>query len=315
MKAQDVHFSQYYAMPIFQNPAFTGFFNGDVRVAADFRMQWETFGSGFGNAFRTGAFAADFGFLKAQTQGSTLGAGITFINDQAGDLKLMTNQVGLALNYVQAMGREGTNYLAAGFHGTFTQRSIDLTDAVFPDQVETDIGDNHNFFNFSAGLLWFFQPSDQVNMFFGGAMHNIIRPNVSFFDGVDEELDRRISAQFGSQFNVSRSISLVPSLLYQKQGPSQEMVLGTFVKYSLGGYTSYDNMSLQLGAFYRFSDAIIPVVRFDIRDLSIIASYDVNISKLTAASGGEGGAEISLTWTGLIWSTRSKVKPIRCPIL
>lgn len=302
-------------MPVLQNPAFTGFYDGDVRVAADFRMQWETFGEGFGNAFRTGAFVTDFGLLKAQTTGSVLGVGLTFMNDQAGDLKLMTNQVGLALNYAQALGREGTNFLAAGFHGTFTQRSIDLTDAVFPDQFEADIVDNHIYFNFGAGLLWFFQPSSSVNMYFGGAVHNIIRPNVSFFDDADEELDRRISAQFGSEFTVSNNVSLNPSLLFQKQGASQEMILGSFFKYRFGGYGATDDLSLQLGAFYRFNDAIIPVVRMDVRDLSIIVSYDVNLSKLSAASRGEGGAEISLTWTGWIWSTRSKTKPIRCPIL
>jgi len=314
-RAQDVHFSQYYAMPVFFNPAFTGFYDGDVRVAADFRMQWESFGEGFGNAFRTGAFVTDFGLLKSQTTGSVLGVGITFLNDQAGDLKLMTNQIGLALNYAQALGRERTNYLAAGFHGTFNQRSIDLTEAVFPDQFESDIADNHTYFNFSAGLLWFFQPTSTVNMYFGGAVHNIIKPNVSFFEDADEELDRRISAQFGSQFTVSDNISLVPSILFQKQGPSSEFVLGSFFKYRFGGYGVSDDLSLQLGAFYRFSDAIIPVVRMDVRDLSIIVSYDVNISKLSAASKGEGGAEISLSWTGLIWSTRSKTQPIRCPIL
>ena len=315
MKAQDVHFSQFYAMPIFQNPAFTGYFNGDIRVAADFRMQWETFGDGFGNAFRTGALAADFGLLRAQTSGSTLGVGLTFINDQAGDNKLMTNQVGMGLSYIQAIGRDATNYVGVGFHGSFNQRSIDLTNAIFPDQIESDIIDNHIYFNIGAGILWFFQPNDAVNMYFGGAMYNIIQPNVSFFENTTEPLDRRITAQFGSRFKVSQSISLVPSLMFQKQGPSQEFIIGTFLKYNVGGYTAADDFSLQLGAFYRFSDAIIPVVRVDVNDVSIIASYDVNISKLTAASRGEGGAEISITWTGHLWSSKYKSKPIRCPIL
>ena len=62
---------------------------------------------------------------------STLGVGLTFVNDQAGDLKLMTNQIGLSLSYVQALGQAGTNYLAAGFHGTWSQRSLDLTEAIF----------------------------------------------------------------------------------------------------------------------------------------------------------------------------------------
>ena len=229
IRAQDVHFSHYYSMPIFQNPAFTGYMNGDVRVAADFRMQWETFGDGFGNAFRTAAVSADFGFLRAQTGGSTLGVGATFINDGAGDLGLKTNQAGLALSYVLALDKNKMNYLGVGFHGTFSQRSIDFTNAQFPDVVETNLLENYNYFNVAAGLLWFFEPSDEVNFYLGGALHNIFQPNVSFFDGENVSLDRRITAQFGSRFSISNSISLVPSILFQKQGPSQELIFGTFL--------------------------------------------------------------------------------------
>jgi len=315
LRGQDVHFSQFYAMPIFQNPAFTGYFNGDVRVATDFRMQWETFGSGFGNAFRTGALSTDFGFLRAKTGGSTLGVGATFVNDQAGDNKLAMNQAGLSLSYVQALDKSATNFIGLGFHGTFNQRSIDLTEAVFPDVVETDILDNFYYFDVSAGLLWFFEPNDNVNMYIGGAVHNLLRPNVSFYAGETEELDMRISGQFGTKFDVSKKISLIPSVLFQKQGPSQEVVFGTFLKYKFGGYTTVDNISLQFGAFHRIGDAIIPVMRMDMKSLSFIFSYDVNISKLTPASRGEGAAEISFTYTGRIFSQASKQKPLRCPVL
>jgi len=315
LKAQDVHFSQFYAMPIFQNPAFTGYFNGDVRVATDFRMQWETFGAGFGNAYRTGAFSADFGFLRAKTGGSTLGVGVTFVNDQAGDNQLGLNQAGLSLSYVQALDRSATNFIGLGFHAAFNQRSVDLTEAIFPDVIETDILDNFHYFDVSAGLLWFFEPNDAVNMYIGGAVHNLLQPNVSFFAGEQEELDMRISGQFGTKFDVSKTISLIPSVLFQKQGPSQEVVFGTFLKYNVGGYNPVDNMSLQFGIFHRISDAIIPVVRMDVKTLSFIFSYDVNISKLTPASKGEGAAEISFTYTGRIFSQSSKQKPLRCPVL
>ena len=314
-RAQDVHFSQYYAMPIMHNPAFTGYFNGDVRAAADFRLQWETFGDGFGNAYRTSAISADVGLLRGQTASSTLGVGVTFINDQAGDLKLATNQAGVAVSFVQGFGREATNFIGLGFHGTFTQRSLDLSEAIWPDQNESFLLDKYNFFNLSAGLLWFFEPTSSVNMYFGGALHNIIEPNVSFYPGDEEALDRRITAQFGSKFDVSRSVALVPSLMFQKQGPSQELVVGSFIRYSFGGYTPNENISLQFGGFYRFADAIIPVMRFDYQELSFIFSYDVNISKLTAASRGEGGAEISITYTGNVFTKGANQKPLRCPIL
>ena len=314
--AQDVHFSHYFSMPIHHNPAFTGYMNGDVRVAADFKMQWESFGEGFGNAYRTTGASVDFGFLRKQTGGSTLGVGATFINDQAGDLSLKTNQAGLALSYILATDRSGSNYIGLGFHGTYSQRSIDFTDANFPDVNEsTNFIQSLNFFNLSAGLLWFFEPSDGVNFYIGGALHNIFEPNVTFVAGETINLDRRITAQFGSRFNVSQRVSFVPSVLFQKQGPSLELIFGTFFKYKFGSEYKDQSTSFQLGAFYRFGDAVVPVARIDYKPISFLFSYDVNVSKLTRASNGNGGGEVSIIYTGRIFPESNKNQQVKCPEL
>jgi type IX secretion system PorP/SprF family membrane protein len=315
-RSQDVHFSHFFSMPIFHNPAFTGYMKGDVRAAADFKLQYEGFGDGFGNAYRTTAAAVDFGLLRKQTNGSTLGVGATFVNDKAGDLGLSTNSAGLAVSYVLALDQDRSNYLGVGFHGTFNQRSIDFTNAIFPDVAETDFLGNYKYFNLSAGLLWFFEPNEDINFYLGAALHNIFTPNVSFEAGVNEDLDRRITAQLGSSFNLSKRFSLVPSVIFQKQGPSQELVLGTFFKYKFGGgFQPTDETNVQLGLFYRFADAIVPVARVDYKAVSFIFSYDVNISKLTPASNLNGGPEVSLVYQGRIFPESSKYSKLRCPIL
>jgi type IX secretion system PorP/SprF family membrane protein len=279
-------------------------------------MQYEGFGEGFGNAYRTTAAAVDFGLLRAKTNGSTLGVGATFVNDKAGDLGLATNSAGIALSYVQALGQDRANYISAGFHGTFNQRSIDFTNAIFPDVEETNFLGSYKYFNLSAGLLWFFQPSDEINFYLGAAIHNIFTPNVSFDATAREELDRRITAQLGSSFDLSKRISLVPSVIFQKQGASQELVLGSFFKYRFGsGIQPSDEINFQLGVFYRFADAVIPVARMDYKSVSFIFSYDVNISKLTPASNLNGGPEVSLVYQGWLFSQPSKNKKLRCPVL
>lgn len=45
--AQDPHFSQYFASPLSLNPACTGFFDGDLRLAVNERRQWYNVGSGY----------------------------------------------------------------------------------------------------------------------------------------------------------------------------------------------------------------------------------------------------------------------------
>src|ERR1700744_5202325 len=40
--AQDIHFTQFNAAPLIINPAFTGNFDGQYRVAAIYRNQWQS---------------------------------------------------------------------------------------------------------------------------------------------------------------------------------------------------------------------------------------------------------------------------------
>ncbi len=40
LRAQDLHFSQFYHLPLQSNPAATGIFKGDWRVAGIYRNQW-----------------------------------------------------------------------------------------------------------------------------------------------------------------------------------------------------------------------------------------------------------------------------------
>src|SRR5688572_29957301 len=54
--AQSVHFSQFRVLPNVINPAFTGFFNGDMRAGIVYRNQSPT----YDNAFNTLGFGADF---------------------------------------------------------------------------------------------------------------------------------------------------------------------------------------------------------------------------------------------------------------
>src|SRR6266700_5662196 len=82
--AQDPEFSQYYAAPLYLNPAFTGT-TLDHRFIANYRNQWPSVARGY----TTTAFSYDynltnlnsgFGFLATQDQAGTAGMKSTQFN-------------------------------------------------------------------------------------------------------------------------------------------------------------------------------------------------------------------------------------------
>src|SRR5436189_2259979 len=88
LKAQDPHFSQFFASPLTLNPAFTGKFDGQWRVAAIHRDQWPS----IPKAYVTTAASFDFGILKNKIpEGDIFGIGFSGLSDQSADAALKQN--------------------------------------------------------------------------------------------------------------------------------------------------------------------------------------------------------------------------------
>jgi hypothetical protein len=73
------------------------------------------------------------------------------------------------------------------------------------------------------------------------------------------------------------------------------------------------NCVLHVGGFLRWKDAFIPVVKVDMRSLSVALSYDVNVSQLKTASQGRGGFELSLSYIGFLHRNDAARDEVMCP--
>jgi hypothetical protein len=67
------------------------------------------------------------------------------------------------------------------------------------------------------------------------------------------------------------------------------------------------------GAFLRWNDALIPVVKLDYNPFSLSFSYDVNISKLKTSSYGRGGFELGISYVGFTKRDNSTLNAVLCP--
>ena len=72
--------------------------------------------------------------------------------------------------------------------------------------------------------------------------------------------------------------------------------------------------TISAGAFYRWNDAVIPMVKLTHNGLSAGFTYDVNVSSLKTASYGRGGFELTLSYTGFFKNENSSSSKVRCPV-
>ena len=315
LKAQDPHFSQFFASPLTLNPAFTGKFDGSWRLAANHRDQWPS----IPKAYVTTSASVDFPILKKRIPaGDVFGIGISGVSDASANSALKLNYGSLSLSYHKALDEDGYHTIGAGFQGTYSSMVLDITKLTFEDMLTqngftgttADVltnGKNQNYFDMNAGLLYSGSSNGSNNFYLGASMYHINRPKVSFKDK-NWYLSGRITIHAGGSFPVSDVVAVNTSIIHQIQNKASETTLGAALSLTANP-GEVNPTSVYIGSWYRFNDAVIPYVGLEFLGLKIGVSYDINTSSLKAATGSRGGSEVSIIYI------RRKVeqKGIPCP--
>ena len=322
LQAQDTHSSQFYSIPSNINPAFTGFFTNDYFVAASYKTQWGSVST----PYQTFGADAEVSLLKNKRPNSILGVGTTFIYDRAGSTNFTTGVFNLNLSFLQVLDSRGKHIIGVGFQNGMELRKFDMSKATFENQFNGYDGFNHAVnpnesglntkqidYNLAVGGLYSFSPKEHYNLFASFSAYNLIRPNVSFYSGGESRLYRRFVAFAGGEFKLKGNWSMLPSALFQTQGPSREILFGTFVRYGMVR-DRQEMLAFNVGAWYRYMDAIIPSVKLEYKGLNVTFNFDVNISKLSKVSKFNGGGEVSISYSGKLFKERVKSpKRLYCP--
>lgn len=320
-KAQDIHFSQFFEAPLLRNPSLAGIFTGDVRVQGVYRDQWNS----VTNAYRTGSFNAEY---KMPIGGSDdfLTTGLQVLYDKAGTVGMTTTHFLPALNYHKSLSSYKTSYLSLGFIGGMVRKSIDVSKMTTNSQYNggynpgAPIGETFSapyFTTWDAGVGMSYNTVfgvDDANSFFvGAAWHHLNRPKNSFYRNAGIELKPKYVFSTGVKYGINEFSWFTIQADHSMQGAMSETIGGALYSFSLSDYADDASYVLHAGAFLRWKDALIPVVKMDMQSLSIALSYDVNISQLKTASQGRGGYELSLAWIGFLDRDNSARDKVICP--
>jgi len=309
---QDPEFSQFYANPLYLNPALAGA-NTCPRLVMNYRNQWPA----LSNSFVTYNLSYDQYIAKIAG-----GIGLLVNTDNAGQGILRTTTASLMYSFRLQAGKHFIINMAV--QGSFYQRSLDWERLQFEDQIDPQQGfiyptseqppDNSSviFPDFAAGAVFGWK-----GILHGGvAVHHLTEPNMAFYDQNTNNLPMKITGHFGGNINLSGGgdafsgdgepkFYLSPNVLYQQQGEFHQLNAGVYiVRYPLilGGWFRHN---------FENSDAVIILVGLQYESLKVGYSYDLTLSNL---SGNTGGAhEVSVAWQFSCFEKRRKIRAIICP--
>lgn len=311
---QDVQFSQFYAAPLYLNPALTGA-SELTRIGVNYRNQWP----GLDHSFNSYSAYIDHYIFDYNS-----GIGLIFNGNQETLANLSTNEIGLSYSYRLRLSENF--FFRVGGQASYMQRDAFFSDLVFGSMIDivngtvggiTDelngvpLDSRYSFMDYAVGGLFY-----NDKFWLGGSAHHLSEPNISFVDNQTSKLPMKISFQGGYKIDLTpggrdyfthdyqeRSVSF--AFNYKQQDPFNQLDLGAQLYLH----------PLVLGLWYRGlptknslpnNEAVIGLVGVSLDSgLDIGYSYDVTVSKLGQKNSG-GAHEISIRYNFLWGDPRSR---------
>ena len=279
--AQDPVFSQFFASPIYLNPAFSGS-SRCSRIAFNFQNKRYDL-----DDFTTLNFSFD-------TYVDALEGGLSFMatSDHPAEF-LMRNSFSAAYAYhLQATRDFNINF---GIQASYIRNDVTWGKLEFadPNEPPPDVTWAHGV-DFATGMLVFNE------VFYGGvAAHHITRPNMSLLDDVDARLNVKYTAHIGAHLEphlwrrYRRPVDyfLSPNIVFQTQGPQTHLSYGIY-----GGIEP-----IMVGTWFRHwldtpfekNNSLIFLVGLNLDNYRVGYSYDYSFSGYSDLM--HGTHEISVT--------------------
>lgn len=295
LKAQDPQFTQFYANPVYLNPAFAGTARCP-RICMNYRNQWPN----LSGRYVTYSFSGDM-----HVDALAGGVGVLVTTDDQAQGTLKTTNASFVYAYQAVINREFS--LKFGLQATYMQKALDVNSLTFGDMIDARRGfvwntneampaNNKKAADFSAGILGY-----SKRYFVGFAAHHINQPDEGLLG--PSKLPAKFTAHGGVIIPLEKGNEsyLSPNVLFQAQQKFSQLNLGLY--YVKGPFVA--------GLWYRNADAVIALVGIQNANFKAGYSYDVTVSKL--AGNTAGAHEISIQMQFECKAKRKKYRTISCP--
>jgi type IX secretion system PorP/SprF family membrane protein len=259
---------------------------------------------------------------KDKMENGWVGLGGVILKDVAGSGNLTSTKIYGSIAYHQLLGN--SSLLSLGFNTGYANKQINVTNLKFPDQFDGKFFDNKlptnvmltntniGYLDMQVGLNYAYFPNEAVYLNGGFSAHHVNSPRESFFDAADAT--NRVPIRYIGFLNGSIMLNeqwiINPNAYVSVQARSSEIVAGATAQYNLSG----DGENILVGGlYYRYKDAVIPMIGLGYKDYVFSFSYDATMSSLKAYNNTRGAFEFSLVKQGIINEVKGNRRETICP--
>ena len=305
-KGQEVHFSQFYASPLFLSPSYAGTSDG-FRLAANYRDQWP----GIKDAFTSYSFGLDYNLAALRS-----GIGLLAWRDTKGELGYNTTNLGLIYSYdVYAFKhlhfRPGLqlNYITSGIDYSKLRLREQLVLGSSASYSRPDFAP-FNYLDMAVSGLAYTQ-----KLWTGFKIDHLLRPG-QVLNG-QERLPLEINVFGGYEFTLhNKSVKESDEHL---MAAFNFMTTARFMQLEAGAL--YMNKGVQIGGWYRGlpftnnnqrNDAVILSIGYVFNNVNLGYSHDFTISGLSTSSNGANEISMVLLFDNPLKNSKKR-KALKCP--
>ena len=324
LSAQDIHYTLFDYSPLRANPAFTGAFEGSVRIGGIYRGQWFTVGDA--TEFGTPSFYADAPIIKGFRDQDWIGVGLYVLRDKYGRNALETTGGQLSASYHLA-NKKRTNVLTLGFQYGQMQRRINYNSPVYQQIIAERFGggglnanagefgqnpeETTSYTDLSAGLLYRTQldKTSKLEIGLAGLHLNSDENNLLISGGLPTQREMTVVGHAMYERELDNDWSINPKLFFQTtEAGGSELQIQAWA-----GKRLNEDFKLNFGLGYRAADAANLLIGIDYKDLRAALAYDINVSGANTITDYQGGFELGAYYIIKIYKQPELPPTILCP--
>lgn len=315
---QDIHFSQFNGSLLNLTPGFTGFFNGDFRVGAIYRSQWQAVPV----PYSTFSMNGEARLKPKKLVKDMVGVGLVFNSDKAGDTRYGTTQLYANGSYIFLGKPDSSLLVTLGMNLGWCQVGFDYDKMTFDNQFDgvnysktTASGENFDWtkynyadLNLGAGIQYILDYKHHFTV--GLGFHHLTSPVITYQGNALSKLDFRLTNYLSYSTPINQNADIIAEALISKQAKNYEIIPHSSLKYY---FNRDDNKAVLAGVCWRAKDAVVLRFGYTHKTLQSGIAYDINTSKFTAATNRRGAFEIFVNYV-ISRKVSNFVKKRVCPV-